>query len=329
MIIKVFQAKNVLSVKQSFFLLYGENEGYKNQITENIVKEFGKTIIKYDADDIINNPDIIYTELNNLSLFENKKIIIVNRTTDKLFSIIENLLDTNYEDTKIIFNAGQLDKKSKMRSKFEKSKNLVCIPFYADDASTLSTLANNYFKKNKIPISQENINIIVERCRGDRKNLNSELSKIESLIKIRNKITAEDIVKVTNLAENYSYSELSDHCLNKDLKKINNIINENNYSYEDCVAIIRIMLFKVKRLVILKENQKVNMSIDNIISNYRPPIFWKDKELVKSQMKVWSLDNIQKLMYYLIEVELLIKKQNLNAMNILYDFIISQAKTNN
>ena len=89
------------------------------------------------------------------------------------------------------------------------------------------------------------------------------------------------------------------------------------------------MLFKVKRLVILKENQKVNMSIDNIISNYRPPIFWKDKELVKSQMKVWSLDNIQKLMYYLIEVELLIKKQNLNAMNILYDFIISQAKTNN
>lgn len=329
MIIKVFQAKNFLSVKQSFFLLYGENEGYKNQITENIVKEFGKTIIKYDADDIINNPDIIFTELNNLSLFENKKIIIVNRTTDKLFSIIENLLDTNYEDTKIIFNAGQLDKKSKMRSKFEKSKNLVCIPFYADDTSTLSTLANNYFKKNKIPISQENINIIVERCRGDRKNLNSELSKIESLIKIKNKITGEDIIKVTNLAENYSYSELSDHCLNKDLKKINNIINENNYSYEDCVAIIRIMLFKVKRLVILKENQKVNTNIDNIISNYRPPIFWKDKELVKSQMKVWSLDNIQKLMYYLGEVELLIKKQNLNAMNILYDFIISQAKTNN
>ena len=149
------------------------------------------------------------------------------------------------------------------------------------------------------------------------------------MVKIKNKVTAEDIIKVTNLAENYSYSELSDHCLNKDLKKINNIINENNYSYEDCIAIIRIMLFKVKRLVILKENQKVNINIDNIISNYRPPIFWKDKELVKSQMKVWSLDNIQKLMYYLGEVELLIKKQNLNAMNILYDFIISQAKTNN
>ena len=216
-----------------------------------------------------------------------------------------------------------------MRVKFEKSKNLVCIPFYADDTSTLATLTNNFFKKNKIPISQENINIIAERSRGDRKNLDVELSKIESLIKRKNKITTEDIIKITNLAENYTYSELSDHCLNKNLKKINNIINENNFTYEDCIAIIRIMLFKVKRLIILKENQIINTNIDNLISNYKPPIFWKDKELVKLQMKVWSLVNIQKLMYDLGEIELLIKKQNLNAINILYDFILSQAKINN
>jgi len=329
MIIKVFQAKNILSIKQSFFLLYGENEGYKNQIIESIVNGFGGSTIKYDAEDIIKNPDIIFTELNNSSLFENKKTIIVSRTTDKFFLAIENLLDRNYEDIKIIFNAGPLDKKSKMRNKFEKSKNLVCIPFYTDDVSTLSSLANNFFKKNKIPISQENVNVIAERCRGDRKNLVSELSKIESLVKIKNKVTAEDIIKVTNLAENYSYSELSDHCLNKNLKKINNIINENNFNYEDCIAIVRIMLFKVKRLIILKENQKINTNIDHVISNYRPTIFWKDKELVKSQMKVWSLDNIRRLMYNLGEVELLIKKQNLNAMNILYNFIISQTKTNN
>ena len=215
-----------------------------------------------------------------------------------------------------------------MRSKFEKSKNLVCIPFYADDTSALATIANNFFKKHKIPISQENINIIAERCRGDRKNLKNELSKIESLIKIKNKVTVEEIIKLTNLADNFSYSELSDHCLNKNLKKTTNILNENNYSYEDCIAIIRIMLFKVKRLVVLKENQTKNPNIDNVISNYKPPIFWKDKELVKSQMKMWNLDNIRKLMYKLGEIELSIKKHNLNAMNILYDFIISQTKTN-
>lgn len=329
MIIKAFQAKSLSSNKQSFFLLHGENEGYKNQIIENIIKEFKESVIKYDADDIIKDPKIIFSELNNKSLFENKKTLIISRTTDKFFSIIEYLLDKNYEDIKIIFNSGPLDKKSKMRNRFEKSKNLVCIPFYADDTSTLATFANNFFKEYKIPISQENINIIAERSRGDRKNLDVELSKIDSLIKRKKKITAEDIIKITNLAENYTYSEISDHCLNKNLKKINNVINENNFTYEDCIAIIRIMLFKVKRLIILKENQIINTNIDNVISNYRPPIFWKDKELVKSQMKVWSLVNIQKLMYDLGEIELLIKKQNLNAINILYDFILSQTKINN
>ena len=328
MIIKTFQVKDLSPNKQSFFLLYGENEGLKKEITGIIINNFRENVLKYDSEEIINNPDIIFSELNNVSLFENKKVLIINRATDKFFSIIENLLDKNYDDIKIVINAGVLDKKSKMRSKFEKSKNLVCIPFYADDTLALATLANNFFKKHKIPISQENINIIAERCRGDRKNLKNELSKIESLIKIKNEVTVEEIIKLTNLADNFSYSELSDHCLNKNLKKTTNILNENNYSYEDCIAIIRTMLFKVKRLVILKENQTKNPNIDNIISNYKPPIFWKDKELVRSQMKEWDLDKIRKLMFKLGEIELSIKKHNSNAMNILYDFIISQTKTN-
>ena len=135
MIIKAFQAQKLTSNKESFFLLYGENEGYKNQIIDNIIKKFGENILKYDADEIINNPDIIFSELNNKSLFENKKTLIVNRVTDKFFVIIENLLDKNYIDIKIILNAGPLDKKSKMRNTFEKSKNLICIPFYVDDTS--------------------------------------------------------------------------------------------------------------------------------------------------------------------------------------------------
>ena len=246
MIIKTFQSEKLITNKQSFLLFYGENEGHKNEIIEKVVKKFGENVFKYDADDIINNPGIIFSELNNISLFENKKTLIINRATDKFFSVIENLLEKNYEDIKIIINAGLLDKKSKMRNKFEKSKNLVCVPFYSDDNTTLSTISNNFFKKFKVPISQENINIIVERCRGDRQNLNSELSKIEILVKKKKKVTTEDIIKITNLAENYSYSELSDHCLNKNFKKISNIINENNYTYEDCISIIRTMLFKVK-----------------------------------------------------------------------------------
>ena len=102
MIIKAFQVKNLYPNKKSFFLLYGENEGFKKEIIDIIIKDFKENILRYDSEEIINNPDIIFSELNNVSLFENKKVLIINRSTDKLFSIIENLLDKNYDDIKIV-----------------------------------------------------------------------------------------------------------------------------------------------------------------------------------------------------------------------------------
>ena len=100
MIIKTFQVKNLYPNKQSFFLLYGENEGLKKEITDIIVKDFQKSVLTYDSEEIINNPSIIFSELNNVSLFENKRALIINRATDKFFSIIEDLLDKNYNDIK-------------------------------------------------------------------------------------------------------------------------------------------------------------------------------------------------------------------------------------
>ena len=328
MIIKAFQVKNVSINNYNMFLLYGENEGFKNQVINYISKGYKPNILKYEEDELIKNSDIFFSEVNNISLFDNKKVIIINRVSEKILSLIESVLEKKFDDLRIIINAGILDRKSKLRAKFEKSKKLVCIPFYADDNSTLGRIANNFFRDKKIPISQESINLIVERCRGDRENINNEISKIESFIQYKKKITVDEILKITNLSENYSYSDLSDHCLNKNLKKTINILNENNYTSEDSIAIIRIMLSKVKRLVMLKENNIDNSDLDSVIANFRPPIFWKDKELVKSQMKTWSLNNIRKLMYLINEKELLIKKQNHNAINILYDFILSQAKAN-
>ena len=255
MIIKAFQVKNTSINNYNMFLLYGENEGFKNQVIHNISKDYEPNILKYEEDELLKNSDIFFSEVNNISLFDNKKVITINRASDKLLSLIESVLEKRFDDLRIIINAGILDRKSKLRAKFEKSKNLVCIPFYADDNTTLARIANNFFRNKKIPISQESINLMVERCRGDRENINNEISKTESFIKYKKKITVDEILKITNLSENYSYSDLSDHCLNKNLKKTMNILNENNYTSEDCIMIIRIMLSKVKRLVMLKENR--------------------------------------------------------------------------
>ena len=149
--------------------------------------------------------------------------------------------------------------------------------------------------------------------------------------KYESKIEAEDIIKLTNLAENYSVSELIDNCLAKNKKRIAHILNENNYSLEDCVLIIRTLLIKAKRLLKLNKELKIKDSIDVVISTFKPPIFWKDKEIIKRQMINWSSENIEDLIYKISETELLIKKNSSNSINILSNFIIEQSsiKTNN
>ena len=166
--------------------------------------------------------------------------------------------------------------------------------------------------------------MITQRSRGDRQNLKNELEKIESFTKTTGKIEINDLLKITNLAENYSVSELIDNCLAKNKKKTINILNENNYSLEDCILIIRTFLIKSKRLLKILKKVNDNKNIDSAISEFKPTIFWKDKEIIKQQITNWSFNNIEELVYKINEIELLIKKNSNSSLNILSNFIIEQ-----
>ena len=141
-----------------------------------------------------------------------------------------------------------MEKKSKIRNYFEKNKNTICVPFYEDNKQTLNLLAQNFLKSKKINLSNQNVNLIVDRCNGDRINLYNELSKIESLSNSKKLIETGDVIKLTNLSENYSISELVDNTLAKNKKTTIEILNENNFGQEDCVTILRTFLYKLKRL---------------------------------------------------------------------------------
>jgi DNA polymerase-3 subunit delta len=330
MIIKFFEVEKVDLKTKQFFLLYGENQGLKNEIIEKkFKKNYSGNTYNYEENDILNNKENFFNTILSKSFFENEKLIIINRASDKLKEIVEEIIEKNITDLILVLNANILEKKSKLRSLFEKQKQTICVPFYADTNQTLIIVVNNFFKKNKIAISQQAINLMVERCRGDRQNLNNELQKVQSFIKNRSKIEIKDLLKLTNLAENYDVSELIDGCLAKNKKKTINILNENNYSLEDCILIIRTFLIKSKRLLKLSQSYIEKNNIDEVISSFKPPIFWKDKEIIKQQIKNWSHGNIENLIFKINEIELLIKKNSNNSINILSDFIIEQATNSN
>ena len=330
MIQKAFEINKINLKKYNFYLFYGENEGYKNEIIKNKFEQlYQNQTYKYDEKEVLEKKNEFFNSILSKSFFENKKLIIISRVTDKIKDIIEEIFLKKINDTKIILSASILEKKSKLRNYFEKNKDTICIAFYADTNQTLSNIAVNFFREKKISISQETINLIVERCKGDRENLNNEMRKVENFAMSRKKISTEDILKLSNLAENYNASELTDNCLAKNIKKTANILNENNYSNEDCILIVRTLLTKTKRLLKLQEEVKKNKSIEQVITNFKPPIFWKDKEIVKQQMNHWPLEKINNMIGNINEIEILIKKNSANSLNILSDFIINQTNKSN
>ena len=329
MIVKSFEI-NKINNSHKIFLFYGENEGHKNEIIEDkFKKKYTNSIYVYEENEILKNQENFFNEILSKSFFEKEKLIIINRTTDKIKNLIDEIIEKKIDDIIIILNSNSLEKKSKLRILFEKNKDLMCVPFYADNNQTLNSIINFFFREKKISISQQLINVLIERSRGDRKNLKNELQKIESFSLNKKNINFQEIIKLTNLADNYSASELIDHCLAKNTKKTVTILNENNYSDEDNMIIIKTLLNKLKRLLKIHDLIDEKSNIDQAVSSFKPPIFWKDKPIVTQQLKSWGKKELKDLIFESNSVELLIKKNSAIAKNILSDFIINNSKKTN
>jgi len=327
MILKSFEISKLKLNQHNFFLFYGDNEGLKEETIKNLFEtNYRDKIHRYEEKEILDNKNEFFNSILTKSFFDNEKLIIINRATDKIKETIENLIEKNPQDIQFILNSKNLEKKSILRKFFEKEREIICAAFYEDNNQTLNSIISQFFRNKKISISQQLINILIERSRGDRKNLNNELTKIESFSLNKKNINLLEIIKLTNLADNYSASELIDYSLAKNTRKTVTILNENNFSDEDSIIIIRTLLAKLKRLVKIYELVDEKNNIDQAVSAFKPPIFWKDKPLVTQQIRSWGKKRLKILIYESNEIEFLIKKNSSIGKNILSDFIINNSK---
>ena len=324
MIVKAFEFNKLKTSNYNFYLFYGKNEGLQNEIINKyFVDKFDGQIDKYEENEFINNSEIIFSELLNKSLFDNEKILIISRVGEKIFKYVEELSGKNLNDVKIILKSTSLEKRSKLRNYYEKNKTHIITPTYEDNEKSLSGLAISFLNENKIKISREALNLLISRASGERQNLKSELEKIFNYSQTNKTISFDVINKLSNLSENYEVNELANSYLSKNTKNVSKILNENNYSNEDCILILRTLLNKSKKLLeIIKKNEQLK-NIDQVLSETKPPIFWKDKENIKIQAKSWKLKDLKNKIYEINNVETLIKGNSKNSLNIICDFIVN------
>jgi len=327
MILKYFELNKINFNKINFLLFHGKNEGYKQEEIKKIKEKLKIKITNYDEKQILENTDDFFGKSLNKSFFDEKEIILINRCSDKIIKVVENLVEKDVTDMTFIFNSEMLDKKSKLRNLFEKSKSqLVSVAFYPDTNEILSKIAQKIFKEKKISLSNEYINFITDKCAGDRKNLFNEIEKIQSYLKDKKNITNDEIFKLVNLSENHSINDLINNCLAKKQKKLFNILNDNIFSYEDCIIIIRTLLKKAKMLLNLINQFNLNNDIDKTINNAKPPIFWKEKNIIRDQINLWSSEKIKNLIVEINNIEIQIKKNSFNAINFTTNFLLEKSR---
>lgn len=324
MILKSFNLKKYLiKSNTNIFLLYGENTGLIDQTIKDIfLPIFPKSVSNYDESEILRDIENFKSALFNKSFFEDEKLIIINRGTDKILSIIEELIEKKTQDIKVIIKSNFLEKKSRLRKFFEKDENTVIVAYYEDSYQTLYQLVQNFFKEKKLSISSENINLIIDRSKTNRNNIRTELEKILIFSKNKTTVQTKDLVKLINLSENHDISELVDQCLSKNKKKTINILNENNLNTDENILILRSFLNKLKRLKKLRINLEENKNIEQVLSSFRPQIFWKDKDVIKQQLNNTSLVEIDYLIKKINKLELEIKRNFLLSNQIMTNFIL-------
>ena len=326
MIIKYFELNKLDFNKSKIILLHGKNDGLKIEEVQKLQSKIKKEIKYYEEKQIIENKEFFLSEILNRSLFESEKIIVIKRASEKIRSIIEELIEKKSIEDIFIIDCDTLDKKSKLRNFFEKDKkNLISVAFYPDTNETLSKIAHTFLRNKKISLSSSNINFIVNKCNGDRKSLNNELEKIELYKLNKKEINEQDLLKLINLNENHSVNELIDFCLAKNQKKTLDILNDNIFSNEDCIIITRTMLKKTKRLLKLIQDFKITKNLEKTINNAKPPIFWKEKEITKQQLNKWSDYKAQKLIVEINETELQLKRLPVNSINLVTNFLLEQS----
>lgn len=317
MILRSFESEKINISKTNFLLFYGNNEGAKEEVINNIFKkEKFENINKYEEKEILENPKNFFDGILSKSLFEKEKIIVIKRVTEKLYKIIEELDNKKIDDIKFFLKAGSLEKKSKLRNLFEKDKEKIIVPCYKDNDSTIKKLISKNLK-DYLGLNSELVEVIHNSCGNDRIKLNNEILKIKTFFSNK-KLIKNELQKLLNLKEDNDFNLIRDASISGQTSKTNELLNSEIIEREKLAFYIASINQRLIRLKEVEGNNKYDA-----VNNLKPPIFWKDKPIFLQQTNLWNKNKIDLALKKSYEVEIKIKSNiNLNKEIIFKKFLV-------
>jgi len=304
------------------FLFYGENQGMKKEFKENLkIKYKADETLNLFQEEIIKNKNLIFNEILNKSLFDEKKIIFINEASDKVLNILEEIIE-DIKDEKIFLFADILDKKSKLRNFFEKNKDCGVAACYQDNEATIKKIIFDKLK-NYQGLSPQLIALILQNVGLDRGKLYNEIEKIKSCFHDI-KIDPSKLEQLLNIQTNTDFNELKDEAIKGNKVKTNRLLTDTIFENESNVYYLNAINQRMNKLNEIENLKQESANLELILQNLKPPIFWKDKPIIIEQSKKWSKDKINIALKKVYNTEIEIKSKphirpNLLIKNLIVD----------
>lgn len=301
-------------------LIYGENFHLKNEIISKLSHVFKKNNFKtkfIKEDEILKNIEILDNYLNQDNLFGDQEILIIQNTTDKLLNYI-NLED---QDKKIILVSDNLTKKDNLRNIAEKSQYISCVACYEDNEKTLQSLLQIGITKLGLKIPYEVINQLFNINKLNRNDINSGLEKLALITKDK-KLDHETFSTLFNTTSSYDAFEISNALLLGDKTQLNKILSSFYHFAINFNEVLGPLKYKINKLLDIHEFNKNQNNVSLAVDSYKPPIFWKEKDLVKKQLTKWNKNELNTLLDKINEIEILCKLNHEIAETIFNKFLL-------
>ena len=325
MIVKSFSANFKELLKKNFTLLYGENISLIFEIEQKIIKEAknnnGLVVKKYQEEYFLQNKDVFEQFINSESLFGDQELVIISESTDKILEIFDNTIAST-NNKKIIFLSSLLTKRSKLRNLAETETDFNCIACYDDTPVQLQSILLQKLKDNKISVSREFLNSIFEVNSLNRQDINDAITKIQ-LIQSTSNIKEENLKNIFYSSSHNDNFEIINFCLLGDKKNINKVLSNIYIQGINFNEILAALKYKVNKLIEISVSNTSDSNVNQLVENYKPPIFWKEKNMVKEQLRRWTNGELNKLMEIIYETEINCKKNYEISNTILQQFIVS------
>ena len=289
-------------------------------MTEIKQKDESIEILSLYESEILENDENFYNFVYSGSLFGNKKIITIYNGTDKIISQVEDINQKYPENVFIIIFSEILEKKSKLRNFFETNTKTICIPCYLDNERDLEIIANKELKKENVFLSKESMNLLIEKANSARDNLKNELEKIKSFSLNKKKIEIDEVKSIINFSGEYKSDLFINECLSGNTLQYKKIFSEMYINTVNQTYLLRILSNKIQRLLSIKKKQTSSNNLENLVNDTRPPIFWKEKPVVKKQLSIWKLDDLQSIIKEINDIEILCKKNPQISKIVFFDF---------